>query len=59
MKITRKFRLDYKPLNQPFQFTAGEVATVKELAKPLIKIKVKEKEYTLPFRDFMVSTVAI
>jgi len=59
MITLRKFRLDFKPLNQPFQFNAGEVAVITEFEKPFVKIKVNEKEYTLPLRDFIVSTMAV
>ncbi len=56
MKLKRIFRLDFKPLNSPYRFAAGDVATVTEMEKSFVKIKVNNKDYILPYRDFMVST---
>lgn len=56
MEKKRVFRQDYIPLNKEYKFNSGDVATILEEKKPNIKIKVDEKPYMLPYRDFIVTT---
>jgi hypothetical protein len=56
MEKKRVFRQDYIPLNKGYKFNNGDVATILEEDKPNVKIKVDEKPYFLPYRDFIVIT---
>jgi hypothetical protein len=56
MEKKRVFRQDFISLNKEYKFNQGDVATILEEDKPNIKIKVDEKPYLLPYRDFIVTT---
>jgi hypothetical protein len=56
MEKKRVFRQDYIPLNKEYKFNSGDVATILKEDKPNIKIKVDEKPYLLPYRDFIIIT---
>lgn len=56
MKKKRIFRQDYIPLEKEFKFTRGEIATIVKEDKKTVEIKVAEKTYKLPYRDFIVLT---
>ncbi len=56
MEKKRVFRQDYISLNKKYKFNCGEIATILEEDKPNVKIKVDEKLYLLPYRDFIVTT---
>lgn len=48
----RVFRQNYTSLNEEYKFTNGTVATILKEGKENVKIKVDEKSYLLPYRDF-------
>jgi hypothetical protein len=56
MEKKRVFRQDYFPFNKEYKFNRGDVATIVEESKPIIKIKVDDKPYLLPYRDFIITT---
>ena len=56
METQREFRDDYSPVDKSFKFTRGEKAIVLEIRKPDIEISVRDKSYTLPYRDFIILT---
>jgi hypothetical protein len=56
MEKKRVFRQEYVPSNKEYKFNSGDVAVIVEENKPNIKIKVDEKPYILPYRDFIVIT---
>jgi hypothetical protein len=56
MEKKRVFRQEYIPSNKEYKFKGGDVAIILEENKPNIKIKVDEKPYVLPYRDFIVIT---
>lgn len=56
MANKRIFRQDYIPLEKEYKFTRGEVATIVKEDKKTVEIKVAEKKYKLPYRDFIVLT---
>jgi len=56
MEKKRIFRHDFIQKNNDLFFKEGEIATVLKEERPLIHIKVKAKKYTLPYRDFMITT---
>ena len=56
MEKKRVFRQDYIPFNKEYKFNRGDVATILEESRPTIKIKVAEKLYLLPYRDFIITT---
>jgi len=59
MDKKRIFRQDYIPLNKEYKFNRGDVATILKEDKRNVKIKVGEKPYLLPFRDFVILTKKI
>lgn len=56
MEKKREFRHDYISINKKDNFNRGDIATILEETKPNIKIKVNEKPYILPYRDFIIVT---
>ncbi len=56
MEKKRVFRQEYIPSNKEYKFKSGDVAVIVEENKPNIKIKVDEKPYVLPYRDFIIIT---
>lgn len=56
MEKKRVFVQDYIPLDEKYKFTRGEVATIIKEDKQTVSIKVDEKDYTLPYRDFIILT---
>ena len=56
MEKKRVFRQDYIFFNKEYKFNGGDVATILEEKKPEIKIKVGDKPYSLPYRDFIIIT---
>lgn len=56
MQKKRIFRQDYIPLEKEFKFTGGDVATIVKEGKQTVEIEVAEKNYKLPYRDFIVLT---
>lgn len=56
MEKKRIFRQNYIPLEKEYKFTRGEVATIVKEDKKTVEIKVAEKQYKLPYRDFIVLT---
>jgi len=56
MEKKRVFREDYVSLQRKFKFKSGDVATIVEENKPFIAFKVDDKPYSLPYRDFIVTT---
>jgi len=59
MEKKRVFRQDYVSLQRKYNFKGGDVATILEENKPNIAFKVDEKSYSLPYRDFIVTTKLI
>jgi hypothetical protein len=56
MEKKRVFRQDYISINKEYKFISGDVAIILEENKPNIKIKVDDKAYLLPYRDFIITT---
>ncbi len=56
MKKKRIFRQDYIPLEKEYKFNRGEVATIVKEDKQTVMIEVADKNYKLPYRDFIVLT---
>ena len=56
MQKKRIFRQDYVPLEKDYKFNSGEIATIIKESKQTVEIKVAEKIYKLPYRDFIVVT---
>ena len=56
MQKKRVFRQDYIPLEKEYKFTQGEVATIVKEDKQTVMIEVAEKQYKLPYRDFIILT---
>lgn len=56
MKKKRIFRQDYIPLEKEYKFTCGEIATIVKEDKQTVMIEVADKNYKLPYRDFIVLT---
>ena len=56
MEKKRVFRHDFISLNRELKFHRGDVAIIIEENRPTIKIKVDEKPYLLPYRDFIITT---
>ncbi len=55
----RVFKQNYTSLNEEYKFTNGAVATILKEGKENVKIKVDEKSYFLPYRDFIILTKKI
>jgi len=55
----RVFKQNYTSLNEEYKFTNGAVATIIKEGKENVKIKVDEKSYFLPYRDFIILTKKI
>lgn len=56
MEKKRVFRQDYVSLNKKFKFNSGDIAIILEENRPNIAFKVDDKPYSLPYRDFIVTT---
>ncbi|MFC2134919.1 hypothetical protein ACFLR4_02425 [Bacteroidota bacterium] len=56
MEKKRIFRQDYIPLNEAYKFKSGDVATIIAEGKKNVKIKIGEKPYLLPYREFIILT---
>lgn len=56
MEKKRIFRQDYIPLEKEYKFNRGEVARIVKEDKKTVVIEVSDKNYKLPYRDFMVLT---
>jgi len=56
MEDKRKFRRDFVSINKEHRFNCGEVATIVKEERPNVTIKINEKSYILPYRDFIVVT---
>jgi len=56
MEKKRIFRQNYVSLNEEYKFTSGAVATILKEGKENVKIKVDERSYLLPYRDFIILT---
>lgn len=56
MEKKRIFKQNYIPLEKEYKFTRGEVATIVKEDKKTVEIEVAEKQYKLPYRDFIVLT---
>jgi hypothetical protein len=59
MEKKRVFRQDFISLHKEYKFNSGDVATIVEENRPNITIKVDEKPYSLPYRDFIITTKQI
>lgn len=59
MKKQRIFRQDFVPLNNEYRFNSGEVATIVKEDIPNVLIKVEDKSYQLPYREFIIITKRI
>ncbi|MCX6175558.1 MAG: hypothetical protein NTZ27_12465 [Ignavibacteriales bacterium] len=59
MEKKRVFKQNYVSLNEGYKFTNGAVATILKEGKENVKIKVDEKSYLLPYRDFIILTKKI
>ena len=59
MEKKRVFRQNYVSLNEEYKFTNGSVATILKEDKEKVQIKVDEKSYLLPYRDFIILTKKI
>lgn len=56
MERKRVFRQNYVPLDKEYKFNCGDIATVVKEGKQNITIKVAEKNYVLPYREFIILT---
>lgn len=52
----RVFKQNYTSLNEEYKFNNGDVAIILKEGKENVKIKVDEKPYLLPYRDFIILT---
>lgn len=59
MEKKRIFRHDFVPLNNEYKFNCGEVATIIKEDLPDVLIKIEERSYQLPYREFIVLTKRI
>jgi hypothetical protein len=59
MEKKRVFRQDYVSIHKKFKFNSGDVAVIVEENKPNVAFKVDDKPYSLPYRDFIITTKLI
>jgi hypothetical protein len=59
MEKKRVFRQDYVSLQRKLKFKGGDVAVILEENKPFVAFKVDDIPYSLPYRDFIVTTKLI
>ena len=59
MEKKRIFKQNYTSLDEEYKFTNGAVATILKEDKENVKIKVDDKSYSLPYRDFIILTKKI
>lgn len=56
MEKKREFRQDFVPLSKEYKFNTGDIAIIEKEEIPNVRVKINQKSYLLPYREFIVIT---